>query len=382
MNVHVDACGVNLKLQEVGHLLAVGYEALEGGEDRLGEVGVFHETAVDKHELVRALASRRFGRAHKARNASQRGVDLDGYEQGVHFAAKELHDALAEVALGQVDHECGALVQGECAVGVGQGNAFELRHDVREFRLVRFQELASCRDIEEDVAHGKVGTYGAGYALLTDEARALHQDAGAQFIFFLACAQFDLRHCGNGGKCFATETHGAQAEKVVSFRYFGCGVALKTQAGVGAAHTAAVVDDLHQRFSSILHHHLNACGVCIDGIFHQFFDDGGRALYHFASGNLVGYGVGQEVYDVRHELEGYGVVKKVNAQRSAGAASASEVLQRRAPAYRRLERSASAFAAPVEYIVRRKRADVVEPCEARQEGALLGRQTDGVEGTL
>ena len=87
-------------------------------------------------------------------------------------------------------------------------------------------------------------------------------------------------------------------EEVVSLTDLRRGVALKSQAGIGLRHAAAVVNDLQRRASGIGDEHADIAGTGIDSILHQLLDDRGGALYHLASGNLVGDGIGKELDDV------------------------------------------------------------------------------------
>ena len=45
---------------------------------------------------------------------------------------------------------------------------------------------------------------------------------------------------------------------------------------------------------------MDGLGPCIDGILNQFLHDGGWALDHLTSGNLVGYAIGEKGDDVGH----------------------------------------------------------------------------------
>ena len=72
------------------------------------------------------------------------------------------------------------------------------------------------------------------------------------------------------------------------------------QTGIGLRHATAVVDDLYGRASGIDDDHIDGMGTGIDSIFYQLLDDRGGALYHLASGNLVGHAVRKKLYYVSH----------------------------------------------------------------------------------
>ena len=64
---------------------------------------------------------------------------------------------------------------------------------------------------------------------------------------------------------------------------------LKRQAGIRFAHSLAVVYHLHTSFPGIGHHHLHTSGSGINGVLHQFLDEGSGALNDFAGSNLIGH---------------------------------------------------------------------------------------------
>ena len=65
-------------------------------------------------------------------------------------------------------------------------------------------------------------------------------------------------------------------------------------------HALPIIDDLYGSPSGIHHHDMDGLGTGIDRIFHQFLDDGSWSLNDFASGNLVGDGIGEELDDIGH----------------------------------------------------------------------------------
>ena len=73
--------------------------------------------------------------------------------------------------------------------------------------------------------------------------------------------------------------------------YLGSSVPFEGDARVRLAHALAVVDHLYEGSSGILDHDLYAVRTCVDGVFHQLFDDGGRPLDHLSGCYLVRYGI-------------------------------------------------------------------------------------------
>ena len=66
-------------------------------------------------------------------------------------------------------------------------------------------------------------------------------------------------------------------------------MAFEGQHGVVAHHAAAVVGNLNQFLSAGLDMDADARGAGVERIFKQFFYHRGRALHHFAGGDLVSH---------------------------------------------------------------------------------------------
>ena len=89
-------------------------------------------------------------------------------------------------------------------------------------------------------------------------------------------------------------------EEVVGLADLGGGMTLKRQTGIGFRHSFPVVDDLHQCLSRVLDQDLDLCGTGINSILDQLLDNRSRSLNHFASRNLIGDAVRQQMYDIAH----------------------------------------------------------------------------------
>ena len=78
-------------------------------------------------------------------------------------------------------------------------------------------------------------------------------------------------------------------------------MAFKSQTGIGLRHSAPVIDYLNRRATGINHQYIDVMSAGVHSILHQLLDDGGWALYHLTSSNLVGNTVGKKLYDVTHD---------------------------------------------------------------------------------
>ncbi len=96
-----------------------------------------------------------------------------------------------------------------------------------------------------------------------------------------------MGHGGDAGEGFAPEPQGRDREEVFRRSYLARRVALERQDRVLSGHSAAVVRDPDEAAPGLAYLHLDARRPGVDGVLHEFFDDGGRPLDHLARGDLV-----------------------------------------------------------------------------------------------
>ena len=175
---------------------------------------------------------------------------------------------------------------------MSQCNVVKLLEHFLQLGAVLFQELAPRRNVVEQIFHHYVGAVGARCRFLFLHLRARHFDVGAQLVAVFAGAHLDRRNGHNRCHRLAAEAHCADVEQVGGRQDFRCGVALEAHPRVGCRHSAAIVDDLNERFAGVFHNHLNFGGARVDRVLNQLLNHRCRALHNFASRNLVGHVVG------------------------------------------------------------------------------------------
>ena len=75
----------------------------------------------------------------------------------------------------------------------------------------------------------------------------------------------------------------------------------KRQARIGFRHAFPVINNLYGSLTCINDLHLYVLCPCIDSILNQFLDDRCRTLYDLTGCNLIGYRIGQELYNIAHK---------------------------------------------------------------------------------
>ena len=79
----------------------------------------------------------------------------------------------------------------------------------------------------------------------------------------------------------------------------------KGHAGIRFVHSLSIVDYLNACSARIGEQDAYDRSTSVNGVFHQFLDNGSRALDDFASRNLVGDGVGEKMYQITHDRSFY-----------------------------------------------------------------------------
>ena len=77
---------------------------------------------------------------------------------------------------------------------------------------------------------------------------------------------------------------------------------LKSQTGIGLAHSLSVVNHLYAGLSRIDNDDLNGRCSGIDGVLNKFFDDRRRTLDDLSRCNLIGNRIRKQFYYVAHTV--------------------------------------------------------------------------------
>jgi hypothetical protein len=106
--------------------------------------------------------------------------------------------------------------------------------------------------------------------------------------------QGEARYRSDRGQGLATETQAGHPHQVVDVGDLAGRMPCQRQRQLVAGDAMAVVADPDQPRTAVLDLDLDAAGASVQGVVHQFADHGGRPFDHFARGNLVDQGIGQD----------------------------------------------------------------------------------------
>ena len=257
MDIDIDVGRIHLEGDEVWHLVALGDEMAEGFHHGIVETRMAHEATVDEEVLRCTFLPCRLGFAHEAAYPDERRLHLHRQQLLAKLLAEDAHDTL-QASAGRQLHQLTAIAgEGEGNRRVDQGNALELLYDVVQLRLVRLEELTSCRYVEEEVAHLEVGSCWTSTYFLRDDPRTLEAQLHTQFLLGSASDQLDLRDGSDGGQCLTSEAHRLECKEVLGLRYLGGCMTLESHTGIRLSHALAVIYNLYGRTTCILHQHVN-----------------------------------------------------------------------------------------------------------------------------
>ena len=302
MDVHVNIGGVDIDIEEEGHLFAHWHQALKGSHHRLCEIVVFHVSPVGEEKLVGALPFRRFGLSDISLHLADGGVHCHGQQVLVEAFAEDIDDALPQACGWQVGNLRSIAVEGECHLWVDEHDALVGSEDIVEFGTVRLEEFPSCGNVEEEVLDLELAALRTSHRLLSHEARPVNAELGAHLLFLSPRGQGHLGNGGDGGQGFASETHGMEVEEVAGASDFRCGMPLEGESRIGRRHAATVVDDLYHGPSGVQHDDMHFVGSCVERVLDEFLHDRRRPLDDLSGGNLVGDRIWEQLYDVTHGL--------------------------------------------------------------------------------
>ena len=274
---------------------------------RHGEHAVAHPAAVDEEGLVGPAGAGDVGRARETPDGGLAVLQAKLQHAACHLRAVESAQHVGQrAAAGRGEDGAAVAVERQAQLRVGHG---VVGHDpLHRCHLARaaLEELEARGHRGKEVAHGHRGA-------VRQAARRGRGDVGALRVHddTMGCpgrtrGQLHFGHGGDAGQRLAAEAERADVEKVVEHGQLAGGVALEGQVHLAGRDAAAVVLHADERLSSPLKLDAHARGAGVDGVLQQLLHHGGRALDHFARGDLGGQG-GIELVDRRPAISGYSV---------------------------------------------------------------------------
>jgi hypothetical protein len=187
----------------------------------------------------------------------------------------------------RVKHDPLAIAQLKTDVRARQGQALDQAHDMTGLGHVAAYELASRRNVEEQVAHFDGGAH--------HMRRGTHVRAGAAFGLDLhrmlrlgrARQQAQPRHRRNRGHGLAAKPQRDHRSEVIHRGDLAGRMPLQRQGDFTRCHADAIIAHADQPDAAALDVDLDTAGAGVEAVLHQFLDHRSRALNDFAGSDLV-----------------------------------------------------------------------------------------------
>ena len=296
--VHVDVHTrrVHLDIEGVDGLLVAMQHIFISGTGRVGQHLVAHKAAVDIAKLMVRARARSIG--HTSAAGDMQGacpvIDGDGIFDEViaQHIAQAAGDGFVWCAAGGAPllDQLAFVPDGKAHIRARQRMAAHGFNAVGQLGRIRLEEFAARRGGEEQfldfyrralIAGRRAQLATAGIeqkgGLLPSRAR---EDGG-------------LRHRGNSGQRFATETHGGHGFQVMQVGNLAGGVAAQGHGQLVTRYAAAIVFHRNQAHATGQQAHGDLAGAGVQRVVHQLAHGRGGAFHHLASGDLADQLIGQ-----------------------------------------------------------------------------------------
>jgi hypothetical protein len=257
--------------------------------ESLGEADVFDGASVEEAELLLAGGAADAGAPEVAADADP--VFLDGRD-GKKILGKggpvEIADAVEEGRCRrELERDAFVLDVDEADLGVCEGEQVELMFDVACLGGLCAEEFPTSREVVEKRAHLDLSARGVAAIAHCFDAAAVHEDFGASEGVVFAGGESEVGNGGDAREGFAAEAEGVDGCEIVSGADFAGGVAFEAEESVVAIHADTVVGNLDEGNAAPAGQDFDARGGSVDGVFNEFFDDGGGSFDDLAGGHLA-----------------------------------------------------------------------------------------------
>ena len=189
--------------------------------------------------------------------------------------------------------------QTEANVRVSNRMDAYLVFDVAKLGVLSAQEFASGGDVEEEGTDFDLCA--RGFARFFDGGKFAPVDGD-----FCACKSVGftsghakLGDAGDARHGFTAKAHGEDVGEVFGFANLAGCMPLEGHQGVSLGHATTIVGNVYRGDAATANAYFDIASAGIDAVFDEFFDNGGGALYDFASGDLAGERIREE-FDLGH----------------------------------------------------------------------------------
>ena len=262
---------------------------------------VADDAAVDEEMLAVAVGVAVCGQSHPPPQAHAGVLRVHRHGLFEHVVAHDAADARRHVFTAVFGEDFAAFAQGEVEVVVAECKVGDELLDVLAFGALAFQEFFACRGVVEKVVDVD------GRADGVRRGAGVHAEVGADAVAVravgLPAGERGFGYGGDAGQGFAAKAQGAHVFEVFKGADFAGRMGGKSEREIVGMDARTVITH-HDAFAARRFDvDVDVARACVNGVFHDFFDDGCRSFDDFAGGYLVDE-VGRELADTRHGSRG------------------------------------------------------------------------------
>ena len=299
VHVHIHPLRRQFQEQDIGRVAFVMQHIAVGLAHGVAKQLVAHKTAVDEQILRIAPGTGVGGQAGQSIKAQRPGDFVQSAGGSFKFLAENVQRPRLPVARRQPPADAAVVDQGEGAFRMRQGDTAQRLVAMGVLGSRAFQEFASRRGVEKQVAHfhHRAARQGGGFRGI----QLAVEGAGLPGMGFLAgpAGQGESGNRSDAGQGFTTKAQTGDPFQVIEAGDLAGGVPRQRQLQIIRRDAVAVVGQTDQLDTALLQIQANLAAAGIETVFQQFLDDGGRALDHLAGGDLGNEQVWEEV-DMGH----------------------------------------------------------------------------------
>ena len=290
VDVDIHLFGRGRKMHDKDRVPPPGQQPLVSLAHGPGHELVADDAAVDQEELILGGGNVVVRAGNQTRDPEAVARQIQGQHLFGPLRPQEDRQPFPEAGVG------GGLEQGlvlgldqEVDLGVAQGQVAQQLQNLPLFRRLAAQEFAPGRGVVEQVGDGDPGPGGPGPGEVFLDHTPGHRQTAAELELGAAGADLQPGDGGDGREGLTPEPHGLEAEQIAIVLEFTGGMPEQAQGGFFGPHAAAVIAHPDQSAAAFGDLDVDGAGARVQGVFHQLFDDRGRAGDDFAGRNLAGH---------------------------------------------------------------------------------------------
>ena len=245
VNIDVYGIGWHLKVNKITRLRTVFQQTVVSCHHGMVQITAFYKAIIDEEKLFSPIFLGKLGLANETLNVHDFSFFVNRHQFFIGFTRKNVYNSLSQTRSVQIEHFASIVIKSKVYFGVCQGHALKLVNNMTVFHRIRFQKIATGRNIKKQVFNSKRSSLWQNRYILRHKLAAFNDDMCSQFFLVLFGFHIDVGNRCNRCQCFSTKPFSMQRKQILRLPNFGSCVTFKTQTRIGNAHSFSVVNNLN-----------------------------------------------------------------------------------------------------------------------------------------